>query len=102
MNKEDIESADDVIVTLTLEDGEVDCSVVCIFPAGNREYIALLPMEGPDADSGEVYIYRYLEVDGEPELENIDDDDEFDLVSDAFDEFLDNAEFDELVSEDES
>ena len=30
---------------------------------------------------------------------NIEDNDEYELVSDAFDEFLDNQEFDELVDE---
>lgn len=31
-------------VTLTLEDDtEVECMVLTIFPAGDREYIALLP-----------------------------------------------------------
>lgn len=29
------------------------------------------------------------------------DDDEFELVSDAFDEMLDSAEYDELIGEDE-
>ena len=101
MNKREIESDEDVIVTLTLDDGDVDCSIVAIFSAGGRDYIALLPMEGPDVDNGEVYIYRYFETDGEPELENIEDDDEFDLVSEAFDEFLDSSEFDELVSDDD-
>ena len=34
-------------------------------------------------------------------LENILDDDEFEAVSDAFDEWLDACEYDELVEEDE-
>jgi len=101
MSKEEIETTEDVTVTLTLEDGDLECSVVGIFPAGGREYIALLPMEGPDAESGEVYLYRYTDEGGEPQLENIESDDEYDIASDAFDEFLDSLEFDELVSDDE-
>jgi len=101
MSKEEIETTDDVTVTLNLDDGDVECSIVGIFAAGDREYIALLPMEGPDAETGEVYLYRYTEVNGEPELENIEDDDEFEIASDAFDEFLDSAEFDEIVSDEE-
>ena len=41
------------------------------------------------------------DADGKPDLENIEDDDEFELVSDAFDELLDAAEYDEIVGEDE-
>ena len=34
-------------------------------------------------------------------LENIESDEEYDIVSDAFDEFLDSQEFDELVDADD-
>lgn len=97
------EEAEETTVTLTLDDDTtLECIVINIFQAGDREYIALLPMEGEAAEDGEVYLYRYSEdEDGQPNLENIEDDEEFEIVSDAFDEMLDSAEFDELVSEDE-
>ncbi len=101
-NKQLEEVIEEDIVTLTLDDDvTVDCSVVGIFEAANGlEYIALLPNEGEDADSGEVYLYRYSETeDEEPVLENIIDDEEFEMASDAFDEMLDSMEFDELVEE---
>ena len=63
-----------------------------------EKYIALLPLdeEGEDTD-GEVFIYRYLESeDGEPELDNILDDEEYEIAADAFDEWLDTQEFDEM------
>lgn len=90
-------------VTLTLEDDtEVECMVLTIFPAGDQEYIALLPMDSVDEDEGEVYLYRYEEdADGNPNLTNIEDDDEYEIVADAFDELLDEQEYDELVGEDE-
>ena len=90
-------------VTLTLDDGsEVECVVLTIFEAGDRDYIALLPTEGAEADEGEVYLYRYEEdADGNPSLDNIEDDDEYEVVADAFDELLDDQEFDEIVGEDE-
>ena len=37
----------------------------------------------------DVYLYRYEEKNGEPALDNIDDDEEYEIVADAFDEFLD-------------
>ena len=97
------EEAEETTVTLTLDDDTtLECIVINIFQAGDKEYIALLPMEGEAAEDGEVYLYRYSEdEDGQPNLENIEDDEEFEIVSDAFDEMLDSAEFDELVSGDE-
>ncbi len=88
-------------VTLTLDNDEViSCIVLTIFEAGDNEYIALLPEK--DNDDGEVFLYRYFENDGEPTLANIEDDDEYELVADAFDELLDSAEYDEIVEEAET
>lgn len=100
MNREDII---DGTVTLTLDnDGELECEVVSIFEAGDREYISLLPLGGEEEENGEVFIYRFkLSEDGEPDLENIEDDAEYEMAADAFDEALDKMEFDEIVEEDE-
>ncbi len=97
------EEEQEMTVTLTLDDDtELECVVLSIFQAGNRDYIALLPMEGADSEEGEVYLYRYSETeDGTPILDNIEDDDEYEIVSDAFDELLDDQEYDELIGEDE-
>lgn len=95
---------EEATVTLTMEDGsEVTCAVLTIFDAGEREYIALLPLdENGENEDGEVYLYRYTEnEDGEPGLDNILDDDEYELVAEAFDQLLDDMEFDEIVDEDE-
>ena len=66
---------EEVTVTLTLDDGsQLECVVLTIFDAGEREYIALLPMEGEEAEEGEVYLYRYSEdAEGNPNLANIED-----------------------------
>ena len=59
-------------------------------------------MDGQEAEEGEVYLYRYSEdADGNPSLENIEDDEEYEIVAEAFDELLDEQEFDELIGEDE-
>lgn len=99
----DAENDEEMTVTLTLDDGtELECVVLTIFEAGEKEYIALLPLDGREAEDGEVYLYRYVEdINGNPDLENIDSDEEYKIVADAFDELLDSAEYDELVSEDE-
>jgi len=91
-------------ITLTLEDdSELVCDVLATFPAtvGGKEqmYVALLPTDaGPD---GEIFLYRFVENGDDIEIFNIEDDEEFDIVSDAFDEILDEEEFDELFDEDE-
>ena len=99
----DAENDEEMTVTLTLDDGtELECVVLTIFEAGEKEYIALLPLDGREAEDGEVYLYRYVEdINGNPDLENIDSDEEYEIVADAFDELLDSAEYAELVSEDE-
>lgn len=99
----DAENDEEMTVTLTLDNGtELECVVLTIFEAGEKEYIALLPLDGREAEDGEVYLYRYVEdINGNPDLENIDSDEEYEIVADAFDELLDSAEYDELVSEDE-
>ena len=92
---------EEVTVTLTLDNDEViECAVLTIYSVDNKEYIALLPLdEEGDNEDGEVYIYRYSEVDGEPTLENIEDDDEYEAAADAFDEWLDEQEFEDMIEE---
>ncbi len=93
---------EEVTVTLTLDNDEVvECAVLTIYSVDEKEYIALLPLdEDGDNEDGDVYIYRYVETeDGEPTLENIESDDEYEAAADAFDEWLDEQEFEEMDDE---
>lgn len=101
------ENDEEMTVTLDLDDGtSVTCAIVTILTVGNQDYIVLLPLDedGKNQD-GEVWFYRYHEDENdpnvEPELGYIDNDEEYEIVADAFDEYLDSAEFDEIVSLDE-
>lgn len=98
-----MEEEDSMTVTVMLDDGsEMETIALNIFQAGDREYIALLPTEGIEAEEGEVFLYRYTEDEnGVPNLENIESDEEFELASAAFDEILQNEEYDELVDAEE-
>lgn len=89
---------DRATVTLTLDnDEEIECAILTVFPAGENQYIALLPLdENGDNEDGEVYLYRYKEENGHPVLDNIEDDEEYEAAADAFDELLDEAEFDDM------
>ncbi len=75
-------------ITLEFDDGtEVECSIMGVFEALGKEYIALVP----DDESGDVYIYGYKEVNEEEfEIMDIEDDEEFKKVT---------AEFDKIVEE---
>lgn len=90
-------------VTLTLDDGtDLECEVLCIFPVGEKDYIALIPTEKAEEEDGEIFLYQFIEHENdEIELLNIEDDDEFEAVSDAFDELMDSEEFDDMFDDDE-
>ena len=94
MGNNQLEEDEDLFVTLTLEDdSEVDCLVVSIFEAEGRDYIALLPTEGPENEEGEVFLYRYFED---------EDGAEFMLASQAFDQLVEDGEYDEIIEEEEN
>ena len=96
---------EEMTVTLDLEDGSsVECAIVTILTVNNQDYIVLLPLdENGENEDGEVWFYRYSEnendPDEEPVLDYIDDDNEYEAVADAFDEFLDTQEFDEITEQ---
>ena len=93
-NDEEIFDPQEMFVTLDLDDGsQLECQILTIFDVDNQNYIALVPVDNDE----EVIFYRYFEdEEGNPSLENIDSDDEFDAVSDRFDELLDEEEFDQM------
>ena len=93
-NEDEIFDPQEMFVTLDLDDGsQLECQILTIFDVDNQNYIALVPVDNDD----EVIFYRYFEdEEGNPSLENIDHVDEFDAVSDRFDELLDEEEFDQM------
>ena len=76
----DSEFKDRDTMTLDLDDGgKLECIVV--------------------EEDAQIFLYRFEELgDDEVNLETIEDDDEFELVSDYFDEMLDEQEFNELFN----
>ena len=51
-------------------------------------------------EDGEIFIYRYFEdEDGEPGLDNIETQEEFDMVSEVFDSIVEDGEYDEIIEE---
>ncbi len=95
----DEDDMEDLRVTLSLDDGlEVECKILTIFELEDQNYIVLMPEDEDedDSDEAEVFIYRYFEdEDGNPSLENIEDDDEYEAVTEVFEELLDEAEWED-------
>lgn len=85
-------------VVLTLDDDtELECAILGTFDCNESEYIALFPQGDNDfARDGQVFLYRYIvpEDGGDPELENILDDTEYEQVSDAYDHFVNSMNLD--------
>lgn len=100
--EEDVED-EDLFVTLSLDnDVTCECKVLTIFEADEQDYIVLLPLneDGSEPDESDVYIYRYYEDEnGDPHMENIESDEEFEIVSDRFDEFLDELAYRDMNGE---
>ena len=89
MKQEIDDDPNDYRVTLDLDDGtSVECAIMTILEVDEQDYIVLVPLDENDEpiEEGEVYIYRYFEdEDGNASLDNIDNDEEFERVSECFD-----------------
>ncbi len=86
-------------VELTLDNDEVvECAILTVLEANGNEYIALFPIDenGDPEDDSDIFLYRFSEDENdEPILENIEDDEEFEIASTALDDWFDAQDFDE-------
>ncbi|MDR0949030.1 MAG: DUF1292 domain-containing protein [Lachnospiraceae bacterium] len=93
-------------VDIDLDGGTVTCSIVTILTVDAKDYIVLMPLdEHGENEDGEVWIYGYQDdpehPEEEPILTNLVDEEEYEKVSDAYDMFLDDVEFDELIEQED-
>jgi len=103
MSKKSFEAPkEQMSVSLDIDElGTVVCEVITIISIDDKDYIALLyKPEGASDEEAEVWFYGYKEnpadPNEEPELLYIDNDDEYEAVADAFDEYLDELEYDDI------
>ena len=87
------EMDEEMTVTIDTDEGTFVCSVVTIMTVNDKDYIALVPIdEEGDPSDEEVWFYGYKEnpddPNEEPELTYIEDDEVYEAVCDAFDEFM--------------
>ena len=87
----------DITVTVNMDDGSVvACAILTIYEAGEHDYIALLPLnDDGEAETSEVYLYRYVQSEEGPALENILTDEEYEVAAAKFDEMLDSLQYEE-------
>ena len=99
-----IENDEQITVDLELDDGKtVTCAVIIVLTVEGTDYVVLLPLdEKGQNNDGNVWFYRFIQknVDAEPELGYIDSDEEYENVAEAFNLYLDDVEFGELVEVD--
>lgn len=77
-----------------------ECKIITTFDVLDNMYIALLPIENnPESDYYDIYLYRLngKNAEGDPILEDIEDEAEFLLVKDRLSEVLDVKSFYELA-----
>ncbi|SFU81065.1 DUF1292 domain-containing protein [Butyrivibrio sp. INlla21] len=96
-----IENDEQMTVDIELDDGKiVTCAIIIVLTVNAKDYIVLLPLDknGQNND-GNVWFYEFIYKgnDKEPELGYIYDDAEYEAVSEAFNLYLDDVEFDELI-----
>ena len=85
------ENANFITLVFDTEDGgeeEVVCEIVAAVEVEGGQFVALDPQD----DSEDIFIYAYKEVDGEPVIEEIEDDDLFEKVLEAFDKVFEEGE----------
>ena len=88
---------DPEIYTLTDEEGnEYDFALLATLEHEGAEYKALVPVDENGEESGDEYVVLKCGVDenGEPILESIDDDDEYDRIADIFDDEFADIDYD--------
>lgn len=78
-------------IKLTLDDDTVlECSVLTTFDVGEKEYIALLPLNKEGKSTGEVYLFRYTEEGDNPIVTNIETEEEYQAAAQAYNAFIQN------------
>ena len=85
------ENANFITLVFDKEDGgeeEVVCEIVAAVEVEGGQFVALDPQD----DSEDIFIYAYKELDGEMVIEEIEDDDLFEKVLEAFDKVFEEGE----------
>lgn len=83
---EEMNYEEEVVITLQLDNGdEIECTVLSMFECESRNYVALLFPEDENNEL-EISLFRCNILEGDiVDIENIETDEEFEKVNEAFD-----------------
>ena len=88
------------LIELTDEDGNViKCALYDIIDFEGKQYAILADMSQSEGDMYDTIIVTYTEEDGTSYFETIEDDDEFDRVSEYVDKILDEEDLEDEEDE---
>ena len=80
-----------------IREDDVEMTILTILEVDGKDYIAVLPQDEADSD-GDVWIYGFKadpdDPEKDPDLIFIADDDEYEKVAEAFEEWADDLEED--------
>lgn len=82
---------EEVIITLTLENGDkIECTVIAMFDCDDQKYVALLfPADESSDEEVEICLYKCnASENDEFNIENIETDEEFEKVNAVFDSLM--------------
>jgi hypothetical protein len=82
-------------ITLTLDDDtQVECAILTAYPLNGKRYIALLPLdEDGQPASGDVYLFVFsISESGDPIIDNIEDEEEYNQAAAAFEQIVSRAQ----------
>ena len=89
-------------IKLTLDDDSIlECAVLTTFDVeGFGEYIALVPLDKKGKNTtGETYLFRYAQENGNPVITNIEREDEYMAAAQSFHDFIANLPSDKDAEE---
>lgn len=91
----DHEHEDEEVIVLTDEEGnEHEFTIVQVIKVDEKDYAILVPLHGEEEEE-EAVILRIDQENGEDVLIEIEDEEEFERVAEAWEELLDEEEYDE-------
>ncbi len=82
----DFDDKDNIVETVDEDGNVINFKLFDIIEFENKEYALLLPVESEEDEDDELVIMRLVKDEEEYSFETIDDDDEFDRVSEYLEE----------------
>ncbi|MBQ1326917.1 MAG: DUF1292 domain-containing protein [Eubacterium sp.] len=93
MNQNKVNEMQSSTITVELDGTDpVECAIITVLTVAENDYIFLIPINDKGEDVGDdIWVYRYVEDEthtaDNPDLQEVTDPEEFELVAAAFDDY---------------